>query len=170
MRLHNAFFVMILNCSYFLNAKILPMKFSVYDIPANTVVVQTALSYVTVNLRPFLPYHLLACPIRIVDRVKDMTDEEHADLSIVIHRLTRALDSLGSSWTITCQDGKDAGQTVKHVHYHVIPRNLRDIANNDEIYENIDKSYLKRDRTDEEMAKEAAFLREAVEKSGIKFD
>ena len=46
--------------------------------------------------------------------------------------------------TFNVQDGKNAGQTVPHVHVHVIPRSSTDIFNsrgaNDEIYEAINKS------------------------------
>ena len=33
------------------------------------------------------------------------------------------------------QDGPQAGQTVAHVHIHVIPRKKGDFENNDEIYD-----------------------------------
>ena len=36
---------------------------------------------------------------------------------------------------ITCQDGPQAGQTVAHVHIHLIPRKKRDFEKNDEIYD-----------------------------------
>ncbi|KAI8821676.1 HIT-like domain-containing protein [Fimicolochytrium jonesii] len=45
----------------------------------------------------------------------------------------------GESLTITLQDGPMAGQTVPHVHVHIIPRVKGDWANNDEIYPEIDK-------------------------------
>jgi diadenosine tetraphosphate (Ap4A) HIT family hydrolase len=35
----------------------------------------------------------------------------------------------------TYQDGPQAGQTVAHVHIHVIPRKKGDFENNDEIYD-----------------------------------
>lgn len=33
------------------------------------------------------------------------------------------------------QDGPEAGQTVPHVHIHIIPRKAGDFDNNDEIYD-----------------------------------
>lgn len=36
---------------------------------------------------------------------------------------------------ITCQDGPQAGQTVAHVHIHLIPRKKGDFEKNDEIYD-----------------------------------
>jgi bis(5'-adenosyl)-triphosphatase len=37
------------------------------------------------------------------------------------------------------QDGSDAGQTVEHVHVHLLPRRLGagDFQNNDDVYEKI---------------------------------
>ena len=35
------------------------------------------------------------------------------------------------------QDGRDAGQTVEHVHIHIIPRRPGDFQQNDEIYTHV---------------------------------
>ncbi|KAL0436637.1 UNVERIFIED_CONTAM: Bifunctional bis(5'-adenosyl)-triphosphatase/adenylylsulfatase FHIT [Sesamum radiatum] len=75
-----------------------------------------------------------------------------------------------SSLTFTIQDGPQAGQTVPHVHIHILPRKSGDFENNDEIYEAIDskekelKQKLdldkeRKDRSMEEMAQEAAEYR-----------
>ncbi|CAM6089840.1 unnamed protein product [Calypogeia fissa] len=45
----------------------------------------------------------------------------------------------GSSLTLAIQDGPEAGQTVPHVHVHILPRKKADFKNNDEIYDEIDK-------------------------------
>ena len=39
--------------------------------------------------------------------------------------------------TTYTQDGRDAGQTVEHVHIHVIPRRAGDFQQNDEIYTHV---------------------------------
>jgi len=70
------------------------------------------------------------------------------------------------------QDGPAAGQTVEHVHVHVIPRSEHDWKNNDDIYDEVDKSEWnnkepknkvdneeRKPRTEQEMAEEAAKLR-----------
>ncbi|CAM8984494.1 unnamed protein product [Rhodiola kirilowii] len=68
------------------------------------------------------------------------------------------------------QDGPQAGQTVPHVHVHILPRKVNDFANNDEIYDAIDlkeKELMQKldldkervDRSSEEMAEEAANYR-----------
>ena len=42
-----------------------------------------------------------------------------------------------SSSTISIQDGAAAGQTVEHVHVHILPRHVGDFANNDDIYDKL---------------------------------
>ena len=44
------------------------------------------------------------------------------------------------------QDGPEAGQTVPHVHVHVLPRRAGDFENNDEVYDAINTSDQNIDR------------------------
>ncbi|KAJ3035710.1 hypothetical protein HDV00_003471 [Rhizophlyctis rosea] len=60
----------------------------------------------------------------------------------------------GESLTITIQDGPASGQTVPHVHVHVIPRKGGDWADNDDIYPEIDQK-------EKELAKELQSQHEA---------
>jgi bis(5'-adenosyl)-triphosphatase len=41
------------------------------------------------------------------------------------------------------QDGPAAGQTVDHVHIHILPRKAKDFPENDQIYAEIEKSEKK---------------------------
>lgn len=70
-----------------------------------------------------------------------------------------------SSSTVTVQDGELAGQTVRHVHCHVMPRRLGDFTQNDDIYVELsrhDKIGEKTRRPVEEMIAEAASYRLAI--------
>lgn len=46
----------------------------------------------------------------------------------------------GAALTLTIQDGPEAGQTVPHVHVHVLPRRAGDFEPNDKVYDAIDES------------------------------
>ena len=39
--------------------------------------------------------------------------------------------------TLAVQDGTDAGQTVEHVHVHLLPRRPGDFQKNDDVYEKV---------------------------------
>lgn len=71
-----------------------------------------------------------------------------------------------TSSTVTVQDGELAGQTVRHVHCHVMPRRVGDFTNNDDIYvalERHDKADTdKPQRHVDEMSSEAMRYREAM--------
>ncbi|XP_022000106.1 bifunctional bis(5'-adenosyl)-triphosphatase/adenylylsulfatase FHIT [Helianthus annuus] len=143
-------------------------KFGAYKIDQREVFYSTHLSYALVNLRPLLPGHVLVCPRREVKRFVDLTPEETSDLWISAQKVGKQLEKYhrASSLTFAIQDGPQAGQTVPHVHIHIVPRKGGDFENNDEIYDAIDekekelKNTLdldkeRKDRSMEEMAQEA---------------
>ncbi|XP_054640080.1 bis(5'-adenosyl)-triphosphatase isoform X4 [Dunckerocampus dactyliophorus] len=67
------------------------------------------------------------------------------------------------------QDGPEAGQTVKHVHVHVLPRKAGDFEDNDSVYQELQKhdrqgqDVPSKWRSEEEMAEEASILRKQLE-------
>ncbi|PUZ43483.1 hypothetical protein GQ55_8G013300 [Panicum hallii var. hallii] len=135
-----------------------PYKFGPYKIDAREVFHATPLSYAMVNLRPLLP----------VKRFADLSSDETSDLWVTAKEVGARLEQYhkASSLTFAIQDGPEAGQTVPHVHIHVIPRKKGDFEKNDEIYDAIDvkekelKDKLdldieRKDRSMEEMAHEA---------------
>jgi bis(5'-adenosyl)-triphosphatase len=90
------------------------------------------------------------------------------------------------AFNVAMQDGVSAGQTVPHVHVHIIPR-PKDSPQNDQIYDRMDseegnvggalwdrsrpvnqgkfakpEESERKNRTEEEMAKEADFFRQQM--------
>jgi diadenosine tetraphosphate (Ap4A) HIT family hydrolase len=161
----------------------LPEKLLFWKFPIDrqTVFLATEWSFAFTNLKPVIPGHVLVSPRRVVDRISMLTAEELSDLfscaqlvGDIIMRAHPHADSL----TFTVQDGVSAGQSVKHVHVHIMPRWAGDRFNsseagNDSVYAAINQSdaqvvkdALKVDeseqtmgRTPEEMMSESVNLR-----------
>ena len=81
------------------------------------------------NIAPVLPGHSLVVPRRHVASLLELVDDELAAMVLFARRTTRLLGRVfaahGFDWTI--QDGAAAGQTVPHLHLHVIPRHEGDL-------------------------------------------
>lgn len=151
----------------------------------------TPLSFALVNLKPLLPGHVLVSPIRIVPRFSELSSSEVTDLFTTVQRVSRMVERVfnASALNIAIQDGKAAGQSVPHVHAHIIPRkdgDLDDKGGTDAIYDMMDgeegnigrqlseraKSKFpapdveeeRKARTDDEMKSEARWLAEEIQK------
>lgn len=81
------------------------------------------------NLKPLLPGHVLVSPRRVTPRLSDLTHTEVTDLFLTVQRVGRMIERVynGTSLNIAMQDGVDAGQSVPHVHTHIIPRVKADL-------------------------------------------
>ncbi|KAL9257353.1 Bifunctional bis(5'-adenosyl)-triphosphatase/adenylylsulfatase FHIT-like protein [Drosera capensis] len=78
--------------------------------------------------------------LREVKRFLDLNPSETADLWLTAQKVGRQLEQYhkASSLTFAIQDGAQAGQTVPHVHVHILPQKVGDFDQNDEIYDAID--------------------------------
>ena len=75
------------------------------------------------DVSPQAPVHILIIPKKHIDRLSAMAEE---DLSLVvdIHRTARLLAEqeklVSSGFRLVTNDGKDSGQTVQHMHFHLL--------------------------------------------------
>ncbi|KAI6175890.1 Nitrilase and fragile histidine triad fusion protein NitFhit [Aphelenchoides bicaudatus] len=70
------------------------------------------------------------------------------------------------SATVSVQDGEYAGQTVKHVHAHVIPRKKGDFSPPDKIYNELEiESPTRKPRVLKEMEDEATSYRKFMKET-----
>jgi len=76
------------------------------------------------NIAPIVPGHSLVIPRRHIQRVSDLREDEFCSYWSFAQKVTRFLLSTFETdaydWTI--QEQEAAGQTVPHLHLHVIPR------------------------------------------------
>lgn len=108
-------------------------------------------SFAVVNIKPLLPGHVLVCPLKPHKRLTDLSPAELTDLMTTTQLVQRMLarhyftteqgeaPPEAGSFNIALQDGPHAGQTVSHVHVHVLPRipgatGKEDPGPTDEIY------------------------------------
>ncbi|WVF66864.1 hypothetical protein IAT40_001607 [Kwoniella sp. CBS 6097] len=116
--------------------------FATFDV-SRQVFYRTALSMGIVNLKPLLPGHVLVIPKRVVPRLADLNSNEVTDLFLAVQHVGKVLEAVykAKALTISIQDGAVAGQSVPHVHIHIIPRHPEDYeGENDRIYPALEES------------------------------
>lgn len=131
----------------------------------NTIFFETSHCFAFTNLCCVVPGHILVSTKRVVPRLCNLNASEMSDLFNTVCRVQRMLESIykTTAATVTVQDGADAGQTVPHVHFHVMPRRPGDFKHNDQIYVKLeDQAFEQKVRTMDERIQEAQKYREAM--------
>ena len=82
------------------------------------------LAFAITDGHPLTPGHALVFPRRHVASFFELTGEERLAIGELLDRLKTKLDTKHSpdAYNIGINDGPAAGQTVMHVHVHLIPR------------------------------------------------
>ena len=77
---------------------------------------------------PIVPGHVLVIPKRHAQTFFDLTNDEQQALLSVAHKIMAALTlSFGAEgFNFAWNEGENAGQSVPHVHLHVVPRKKGD--------------------------------------------
>eukprot|EP00669_Euglena_mutabilis_P007655 TRINITY_DN2893_c0_g1_i1.p2 TRINITY_DN2893_c0_g1~~TRINITY_DN2893_c0_g1_i1.p2 ORF type:complete len:175 (+),score=58.71 TRINITY_DN2893_c0_g1_i1:286-810(+) len=144
--------------------------FGPYLLDPQQVFFESDLTYGIVNLKPIVPGHVLLIPKRVAARFADLTPEEADNLWRAAYRIGPVLEAhyRATALNYAIQDGEHAGQSVPHVHIHILPRRKADFKRNDQVYEELEAFHAhppphfgdnRRPRTLPEMAAEAAELR-----------
>jgi len=85
--------------------------------------------FVIYNRAPILPGHSMIIPRRHYTSILELTDEERhemMDLGVeAIKGLRSVFQTNSFNWTL--QEGESAGQTVAHLHVHLLPRHSGDL-------------------------------------------
>ena len=117
------------------------MRFGKFVIPSSHIFYRTKLSVAFVNLRPIVPGHVLIMPERIVGKMEDLSEDEYLDVWRSVRKVQAILKDhhQATAFNVAVQDGKAAGQSVPHVHVHVLPRKGGDFERNDDVYEELDQ-------------------------------
>ena len=99
------------------------------SLPPERVLESNALAFVIRDGYPVSPGHTLIIPRRHVGSFFEISEEERAAMLALLDGQKRALDAEYSpaGYNVGINDGAAAGQTVPHLHIHLIPRFAGDL-------------------------------------------
>jgi diadenosine tetraphosphate (Ap4A) HIT family hydrolase len=99
------------------------------SLPQAAFIDQNELAMALRDIAPVNPGHTLIMPKRHVSSYFDLTDDEVIALMQLTRRAKAVIDAELSpvDYNIGINDGPLAGQTVPHVHIHVMPRYRNDV-------------------------------------------
>ncbi len=82
------------------------------------------LLFISLNLYPYNPGHLMVVPNRHIIKYIDLNKEEIIHISRTIQGLQILLDDLYHplGYNIGMNQGKIAGASIEHLHFHIVPR------------------------------------------------
>jgi bis(5'-adenosyl)-triphosphatase len=94
------------------------------------------------NIAPVLPGHALVIPVRHIESVFDFTPEELTIFGIFMLKTTRillkAFNGEGFDWSL--QEKECAGQSIPHLHFHIVVRKQGDLKSYGDWYPLIDQN------------------------------
>ena len=83
------------------------------------------LSFLTYALAPYHKDHLLVTSKRHAESFLDLGKKERDEMLDLVNLAVRILHSFGyKDCSILGRDGNNAGKSIKHFHFHVIPKVL----------------------------------------------
>ena len=93
-------------------------------LPSARVIDENTTAMVIRDGYPVSPGHALLIPKRHTGSFFDLAEQERTDLLALLDRAKRVLDAelQPQGYNIGINDGAAAGQTVPHLHVHLIPR------------------------------------------------
>lgn len=77
-----------------------------------------------ITYKPAVDGHVLIIPERHVERFEQLTSEELAEMGEIIKKVDQAVKNIygNTGYLLLQKNGKEAGQSVPHVHFHYLPR------------------------------------------------
>ncbi len=93
-------------------------------------ILEASKSYLQANKYPYSAGHLLIITKRHVNQVVELTSLEKKELFNLIDLSIYSLDILmkPEGYNIGCSIGRIAGESISHLHFHVLPRYKGDVG------------------------------------------
>jgi bis(5'-adenosyl)-triphosphatase len=132
--------------------------------------------YAIYNIAPVFPGHSLIIPKEHATSILDFSESRLTEMTLFAGNVTRLLlrvfKTEGFNWSV--QDNETAGQTIAHVHFHIVPRKEGDLSVPGDWYPMIQDNAgeildsIFRDKLDSgQMDKIVAHLRKESRKDGL---
>ena len=82
------------------------------------------LCFIVLNLYPYNPAHLMIVTQRHITKFLELTKEELLHITRTIQGIQMLLDDLYNpkGYNIGINQGRDAGGSIDHLHFHLVPR------------------------------------------------
>jgi len=100
-----------------------------HDVPPAEWIASNRSAFAIWDRYPVSPGHALVIPFRLIPTWWDASQEEHSDLLALSSEVKQVIDQLHGpdGYNLGFNAGEAAGQTVHHLHIHVIPRYSGDV-------------------------------------------
>jgi len=74
------------------------------------------------DVNPQAPTHILVVPRKVIDRIENMTAEDEALVGHMVYVATQIAqrEGLGNGYRLVMNNGRGGGQTVFHIHLHLM--------------------------------------------------
>lgn len=92
------------------------------EIPSNKVY-EDEYVYAFKDIEPAAPVHVLVVPKKHISCLNDISEEDEdllGKIFVAIKKITKELGIDKNGYRIVNNCGKDAGQTVMHLHFHIL--------------------------------------------------
>lgn len=73
---------------------------------------------------PIVPGHTIICPVRHISNINQLTEQELKSVLEMIEKIKDAMREVFSAtgFNFAWNEGESAGQSVKHLYFHILPR------------------------------------------------
>lgn len=118
------------------------VRFSTFDVTEQTFYVSSdSTCAAIVNLKPIVPGHVLVITRTLYRKLSEVPADVLATLFRSVQEVAKGIERIfdADAVTISIQDGEAAGQTVPHLHVHILPRRKGDIQPKDRVYDLLDE-------------------------------
>ncbi len=116
------------------------------------------------SYKPIVPSHFLVIPKRHVERLEELKPKEILKIHEVIQKVHLASKKVfhTTSYLVHQKNGKEVGQSVPHVHFHVIGRCPNDSSSIKFALQML-VAFVKPPLSQEQMSKTSAKMEEAIQ-------